>query len=214
MNERALTISSQVSRKIELSPLRRAGTMALGALLVPLRLLRHSFTRLFASLDFYRKAFFQFTPQPGDIFIASYPRSGTTWLQMILYQLTTDGDMDMIAMTFDIAMFLSRGGDCVRGNRAPSTRNVRPTSLLDQRFVRLIRVRPDCDPVCRSPTVYAAPARRYGLRSTDAFPLSASKGTDVCSCATTHAPSSLRKQTVERTHMSTSRPFVIVPVTR
>lgn len=64
------------------------------------------------------------------------------------------------------------------------------------------------------PTVYAAPARRYGLRSTDALPLSASKGTDVCSCETTHAPSVLRKQTVERTHMSTSRPLVIVPLTR
>ena len=26
-----------------------------------------------------------------DIFVASYPKSGTTWVQMILYQLTTDG---------------------------------------------------------------------------------------------------------------------------
>jgi hypothetical protein len=31
---------------------------------------------------------------PDDIFIVTYPRSGTTWLQMILYQLTTDGSMD------------------------------------------------------------------------------------------------------------------------
>ncbi|MDJ0836632.1 MAG: sulfotransferase domain-containing protein [Acidobacteriota bacterium] len=30
----------------------------------------------------------------NDIFIATYPRSGTTYLQMILYQLTTDGNMD------------------------------------------------------------------------------------------------------------------------
>jgi len=29
-----------------------------------------------------------------DIFIASFPKSGTTWLQMILYQLTTNGKMD------------------------------------------------------------------------------------------------------------------------
>lgn len=34
-----------------------------------------------------------FAPLPGDLYIASYPRSGTTWLQMILYQLTTDGEM-------------------------------------------------------------------------------------------------------------------------
>ena len=37
-----------------------------------------------------------FVPLPGDLYLASYPRSGTTWLQMILYQLTTDGEM-----TFD-----------------------------------------------------------------------------------------------------------------
>jgi hypothetical protein len=30
---------------------------------------------------------------PDDIFIATYPKSGTTWMQMILYQLTTDGNM-------------------------------------------------------------------------------------------------------------------------
>ncbi len=31
---------------------------------------------------------------PDDLFIVTYPKSGTTWLQMILYQLTTDGAMD------------------------------------------------------------------------------------------------------------------------
>jgi Sulfotransferase domain len=35
-----------------------------------------------------------FVPRPDDIFIVTYPRSGTTWMQMILYQLTTDGNMD------------------------------------------------------------------------------------------------------------------------
>ena len=33
-------------------------------------------------------------PRPDDIFIDTYSRSGTTWMQMILYQLTTDGNMD------------------------------------------------------------------------------------------------------------------------
>lgn len=37
-----------------------------------------------------------FVPRPDDIFIITYPRSGTTWLQMILYQLTTDGNMDFV----------------------------------------------------------------------------------------------------------------------
>jgi hypothetical protein len=36
----------------------------------------------------------EFVPRPDDIFIVTYPRSGTTWMQMILYQLTTDGSMD------------------------------------------------------------------------------------------------------------------------
>src|SRR5262249_1343548 len=29
-----------------------------------------------------------------DLFIVTYPRSGTTWMQMILYQLATDGELD------------------------------------------------------------------------------------------------------------------------
>jgi hypothetical protein len=37
---------------------------------------------------------FEFVPRPDDIFIVTYPRSGTTWMQMILYQLTTDGNLD------------------------------------------------------------------------------------------------------------------------
>jgi hypothetical protein len=30
----------------------------------------------------------------SDIYVASYPRSGTTWMQMVLHQLTTDGALD------------------------------------------------------------------------------------------------------------------------
>jgi hypothetical protein len=37
---------------------------------------------------------FVFRPRPDDIFIASYAKSGTTLLQMMLYQMTTDGEMD------------------------------------------------------------------------------------------------------------------------
>jgi len=35
-----------------------------------------------------------FTPRTGDVYIVAYPRSGTTWLQMILYQILTRGDMN------------------------------------------------------------------------------------------------------------------------
>ncbi len=38
--------------------------------------------------------YLRFSPRPDDIFVVTYPRSGTTWMQMIVYQLTTDGNMD------------------------------------------------------------------------------------------------------------------------
>ncbi len=36
----------------------------------------------------------EYEGSPDDIFIVTYPKSGTTWLQMIVYQLTTDGAMN------------------------------------------------------------------------------------------------------------------------
>lgn len=36
----------------------------------------------------------EYDGSPDDIFIVTYPRSGTTWLQMIVHQLTTDGAID------------------------------------------------------------------------------------------------------------------------
>jgi hypothetical protein len=45
------------------------------------------------NLEQYRFLQLDFRLHPDDIVIASYPRSGTTWLQMLLHQLCTDGEM-------------------------------------------------------------------------------------------------------------------------
>ena len=46
------------------------------------------------AVNWVRLRYLDYVPRPDDIFIATYPRSGTTWLQMALYQLTTDGNME------------------------------------------------------------------------------------------------------------------------
>ncbi len=46
-------------------------------------------------LDLARLPDLNFTPRDTDIFIVTYPRSGTTWMQMTVYQLLTDGDMSI-----------------------------------------------------------------------------------------------------------------------
>ncbi len=48
---------------------------------------------LAVAIDYLRLVLLDYRSRPDDIFIVTYPRSGTTWMQMILYQLTTDGEM-------------------------------------------------------------------------------------------------------------------------
>ncbi len=47
------------------------------------------------AIDYLRLIYLDYKARPVDIFIGTYPRSGTTWMQMILYQLTTDGEMNI-----------------------------------------------------------------------------------------------------------------------
>lgn len=63
-----------------------------------------------------------FEPRPDDIYLVSYPRSGTTWLQMILYQLTSDGGMGLAHIS-EVIPFFEHSIDIARNlNNLPSPR--------------------------------------------------------------------------------------------
>jgi hypothetical protein len=49
--------------------------------------------------------FLKIGERDDDIYIAAYMKSGTTWAQMILYQLTTDGNMDF-GHIYDVSPWL------------------------------------------------------------------------------------------------------------
>jgi hypothetical protein len=76
------------------SPMKKTGSLLLGIFIGVLKLLGDRLLDLANMSSFVRLRYLDFTLRPDDIFIVSYPRSGTTWVQMILYQLTTDGSMD------------------------------------------------------------------------------------------------------------------------
>jgi hypothetical protein len=60
------------------------------AVLTPLGLTLRRIRRWFRIVQYGM----EYDGSPDDIFIVTYPKSGTTWLQMIVYQLTTDGEMN------------------------------------------------------------------------------------------------------------------------
>jgi len=53
----------------------------------------------------YRRCVAEYGEADSDIYISTYSKSGTTWVQIILYQLTTPGDMDFDHL-FDISPWL------------------------------------------------------------------------------------------------------------
>lgn len=74
-----------------------------------------------SKIDTFQLMHFKFVPRPDDIFIVTYPRSGTTWMQMILYQLTTDGSMDFAHISDQCPWFEHAPGsdDGFEKRRAP-----------------------------------------------------------------------------------------------
>src|SRR5689334_3575770 len=67
----------------------QATTRALNVLSLPMRRLKGSAERL--EWEHFCRVVFE--PRPSDIYVASFPKSGTTWVQMICYQLVSGGDM-------------------------------------------------------------------------------------------------------------------------
>jgi hypothetical protein len=69
---------------------------------------------LAGTIAWLRLRYLDFVPRPDDLFIVTYPRSGTTWMQMILYQLATDGSLDFdhiyqVCPYFEVSRGMSNG---------------------------------------------------------------------------------------------------------
>jgi len=83
-----------------------ASTLIVGisSILRPISLLLLVITQRLAIFRFLK---LEFKNEEDDIFIVTYPRSGTTLLQMVLYQLTSDGNMDFVHISEKVP-FLER----------------------------------------------------------------------------------------------------------
>lgn len=77
------------------APRRRIGPLLLRQISGVLMLSSRALMSMHWALN-ERIALMDFTPRPDDTFLVTYPRSGTNWMQMIMYQLTTDGDMERL----------------------------------------------------------------------------------------------------------------------
>lgn len=74
-----------------MSPLRRILLPVLDALDRMCGLLVRLAVVLQSTFQLIRLRYFWLKPRPGDIYVATFPKSGTTWMQMIVFQLVTGG---------------------------------------------------------------------------------------------------------------------------
>jgi len=107
------------------------------------RILSAVFFGLHVAIDYMRLMYLDYTARPDDVFIVTYPRSGTTWLQMILYQLTTDGSMDL-AHIAEVCPWFERAAVSKRNlDKLPSPRIFKthlPHIWIPKRICRYIYV--------------------------------------------------------------------------
>jgi Sulfotransferase domain len=97
----------------------RAYVAALKTTIRALRWLHSSVGRAIQQIDHYRWARFEFVLRPSDIFIVSFPRSGTTWMQMIVYQICSGGDRSFEHISQVAPMFEQSLAHASVGNGAP-----------------------------------------------------------------------------------------------
>ena len=92
-------------------------------LLRPIRRLTNRITRFSDELRYYCGLWFAYAPREDDVFIVSYPKAGATVLQMMLYQMTGDGDMEKIPHIDTVTPWfenaLSLGPAYLEGIRSP-----------------------------------------------------------------------------------------------
>jgi hypothetical protein len=98
----------------QLARLKRLAARFLSAVAALLQWLAGLLSNAARKVQWVRLARLEFVPRPDDIFIVTYPRSGTTWMQMILYQLTTDGRMDFPHIA-EYCPWFERSGRSARG---------------------------------------------------------------------------------------------------
>jgi hypothetical protein len=84
--------SNKLNAKISI---KRIMSASIQILILVLKAISARLSVISKNLAFFKKIKLDFEVLPGDIFIVSYPRSGNTWVQMILYQLATKGDANL-----------------------------------------------------------------------------------------------------------------------